>query len=295
MFGGLAAQQRAAGHHAAVGDAGDQFADPLGHRAADGDVVLQEQRLGAAHHQVVDDHGDEVDSDGVVLVHGLGDGQLGADAVGRRRQHGLAVAAAQGEQPGESAEPAAHLGPGGLLGQRFEEFDGAVTGFDVHPGRCVGDAVLFGVIRHREQGYRRSAPLGNGAFRRISRGQCDNVTDHENCSLVCVSCGGYLAGFDVRSGHGVRHAAGGTEAVDLSQATVDGIDYITREITIAPGGSTGWHYHDGRVFGVIRQGTLTHNKADCTVDGDLEPAPRSPRRAGPTTCTSVATSNRYRW
>ena len=59
----------------------------------------------------------------------------------------------------------------------------------------------------------------------------------------------------------------GTEAVTISQATVDGIDYITREITIAPGGSTGWHYHDGRVFGVIRQGTLTHNRADYTVDG----------------------------
>jgi hypothetical protein len=57
------------------------------------------------------------------------------------------------------------------------------------------------------------------------------------------------------------------DAVTISQATVDGIDYITREITIQPGGSTGWHYHDGRVFGVIRQGTLTHNKADCTVDG----------------------------
>jgi hypothetical protein len=59
----------------------------------------------------------------------------------------------------------------------------------------------------------------------------------------------------------------GTEAVAISQAAVDRIDYITREITIQPGGSTGWHYHDGRVFGVIRAGTLTHNKADCTVDG----------------------------
>jgi hypothetical protein len=59
----------------------------------------------------------------------------------------------------------------------------------------------------------------------------------------------------------------GREAVTISQAAVDGIDYITREITIQPGGSTGWHYHDGRVFGVVREGTLTHNKADCTVDG----------------------------
>jgi hypothetical protein len=58
-----------------------------------------------------------------------------------------------------------------------------------------------------------------------------------------------------------------TEALTMSQATVDGIDYIAREITIQPGGSTGWHYHDGRVFGVVREGTLTHNKADCSVDG----------------------------
>ena len=55
------------------------------------------------------------------------------------------------------------------------------------------------------------------------------------------------------------------DAVIISQATVDGVDYITREITIQPGGSTGWHYHDGRVFGVVREGTLTRTMADCSV------------------------------
>jgi quercetin dioxygenase-like cupin family protein len=59
----------------------------------------------------------------------------------------------------------------------------------------------------------------------------------------------------------------GVDAVTLSQATVDGRDYITKQITIAPGGSTGWHWHPGRVFGVIRAGTLTHDFADCSVDG----------------------------
>jgi quercetin dioxygenase-like cupin family protein len=53
----------------------------------------------------------------------------------------------------------------------------------------------------------------------------------------------------------------------LAKATVDGQDYTTKEITIAPGGSTGWHWHGGRVFGVIREGTLTHNSADCSIDG----------------------------
>jgi quercetin dioxygenase-like cupin family protein len=59
----------------------------------------------------------------------------------------------------------------------------------------------------------------------------------------------------------------GTSAVTLSQTTVDGIDYTTREITIAPGGSTGWHFHDPTVYGVIRSGTLTRTVADCQVDG----------------------------
>ena len=55
------------------------------------------------------------------------------------------------------------------------------------------------------------------------------------------------------------------DAVIVSQATVDGVDYITREITIQPGGSTGWHYHDGRVFGVVQEGTLTRTMKDCSV------------------------------
>jgi quercetin dioxygenase-like cupin family protein len=63
----------------------------------------------------------------------------------------------------------------------------------------------------------------------------------------------------------------GVEAKTISQATVDRVDYITREITIAPGGSTGWHYHDGQVFGVTREGTLTHDAANCTLDGIYPP------------------------
>ena len=138
------------------GDARDDLGDALGHGAADGDVVLQEQRLGAAHDEVVDDHRDQVEADGVVLVHRLRDRQLGADAVGRRRQQRLAVAAPQGEQPGEAAEPAPHLGSGRLLRQWFEQFDGAVTRLDVHPGRCVGGAAVAGplILAHRAQGYR---------------------------------------------------------------------------------------------------------------------------------------------
>jgi quercetin dioxygenase-like cupin family protein len=58
-----------------------------------------------------------------------------------------------------------------------------------------------------------------------------------------------------------------TDGTVLWQMTDDGKDYVFREITIAPGGSTGWHSHDGQLFGVVKQGILMHNRADCTMDG----------------------------
>ena len=39
----------------------------------------------------------------------------------------------------------------------------------------------------------------------------------------------------------------GVSAVVLSKQTVDGKDYIVSDITIAPGGSTGWHTHQGEM------------------------------------------------
>ncbi|WP_408016007.1 cupin domain-containing protein [Rhodococcus artemisiae] len=42
-----------------------------------------------------------------------------------------------------------------------------------------------------------------------------------------------------------------------------GVHAVAREITIDPGGTTGWHYHDGPVLGIVRAGTLTHPGADC--------------------------------
>jgi quercetin dioxygenase-like cupin family protein len=59
----------------------------------------------------------------------------------------------------------------------------------------------------------------------------------------------------------------GVTSTLLNQSTLNGHDYITREITIAPGGSTGWHWHDGELIAIVKQGTLTHNMSDCSIDG----------------------------
>ena len=62
----LAADQRAADLAAGAGDAGDDVRGGRDVELAGGEVVEEEQRLGALHDEIVDAHGDEVDADGVV-------------------------------------------------------------------------------------------------------------------------------------------------------------------------------------------------------------------------------------
>lgn len=57
----------------------------------------------------------------------------------------------------------------------------------------------------------------------------------------------------------------------IAQHTVAGKDYVLREITVTPGGSTGWHYHDGRLYALVKKGTLTRTMSDCTTT-EVHPA-----------------------
>ncbi|WP_039800251.1 cupin domain-containing protein [Nocardia araoensis] len=80
-----------------------------------------------------------------------------------------------------------------------------------------------------------------------------------------------LAGALMGAAHAGATPGSDITAVTLGQAQipaglvpfVDGTDLVVREITIGPGGSTGWHYHLGPVFGFVRSGTLTHPGPDC--------------------------------
>jgi hypothetical protein len=58
----------------------------------------------------------------------------------------------------------------------------------------------------------------------------------------------------------------GVTGTILTQATVGGKDYILREITVQPGRSTGWHYHDGTLYALVKEGTLTRTQSDCTTN-----------------------------
>ncbi|MBX7448137.1 cupin domain-containing protein [Mycolicibacterium sp. 3033] len=76
-----------------------------------------------------------------------------------------------------------------------------------------------------------------------------------------------LAALVVAPGVAAATPGTGVDTVTLSDSTAGGSHYVAKLLTIAPGGSTGWHFHPGNVFGVVRSGTLTHYRADCTVDG----------------------------
>ncbi|GAA1165090.1 quercetin dioxygenase-like cupin family protein [Kitasatospora gansuensis] len=67
----------------------------------------------------------------------------------------------------------------------------------------------------------------------------------------------------------------GVTATLLGKGTSDGsitlkakgrTDVVFREITIAPGGTTGWHYHPGQVLAVVKSGTLTRKLDDCATE-----------------------------
>ena len=79
------------------------------------------------------------------------------------------------------------------------------------------------------------------------------------------------------------------------QMTDDGKDYVFREITIAPGGSTGWHSHPGQLFGVVKEGVLMHNRADCTMDGLYAAGQSIAEKGGPDYVHIGRNSARARW
>ena len=72
-----------------------------------------------------------------------------------------------------------------------------------------------------------------------------------------------------------------TDGKVLWQMTDDGKDCIFREITVAPGGSTGWHSHDGELLGVVKEGVLTHYRSDCTIDGTYTTGQSIAEKGGP--------------
>ncbi|HET9254119.1 MAG TPA: cupin domain-containing protein [Pseudonocardiaceae bacterium] len=86
--------------------------------------------------------------------------------------------------------------------------------------------------------------------------------------LVCSACTASMpAAVSTAPGAGVSGTVlGKGSSRDGVEVRNDGpTDVVIRRIVIAPGGSTGWHYHPGRLIAVVLKGTLTRILEDCSV------------------------------
>jgi quercetin dioxygenase-like cupin family protein len=81
--------------------------------------------------------------------------------------------------------------------------------------------------------------------------------------------------------HSAATPPSGMNGDQLTRSSQEGRDFIVRDVTIGPGGSTGWHWHDGTLVGTVKQGTLTHYSADCSIDGVYNPGDPIVEPAGP--------------
>ena len=153
-LGGLAADEGAAGLTATLRDSGDDALGGVDLELAGGVVVEEQQRLGALGEQVIDAHGDQIDSD-PVMASGLdGDLQLGADAVGRSDdQRVLESGRLEVEQGSETPQRSLCAGPAGRFGQRLDGVHQHLAGVDIHPRIGVGHAVAqaVGSVAHRSR------------------------------------------------------------------------------------------------------------------------------------------------
>ncbi len=138
-LGRLAAQQRAVVEPARLGHAADDVGHLLGHDLRAGDVVEEEQRARVLHEHVVHAVVDEVDPDAPQPTGACREGDLRADPVRRRHQHGVVHLLQRRHVEGapECADPREHRwalraghGPG-------QEVDRPCALVDVDPARRV--------------------------------------------------------------------------------------------------------------------------------------------------------------
>ena len=145
-LGGLAADQGTFRLPAAFGYALDDRRAHLGLELSTGEVVEEEERLGALHDEIVDRHGHKVDADRLVPAGLDRDLDLGADPVGRRHQHRIDKSRPlEIEQAAESPDFGVGAGTRGRAHQRLDQLHHAVPGIDIDTGLGIGEA-LFGHV-----------------------------------------------------------------------------------------------------------------------------------------------------
>ena len=136
----LAADQRAAGFAAGLGDAFDDDRRIVDVELSARVIVEEEQRLGALHDDVVHAHGDEILAERLKAARLDGDPELGADAVRRGDQHGIVKAGSlEIEEAAEAAQRRVRARPAGRLGKGCDSVDQRLAAIDIDARVLVGE------------------------------------------------------------------------------------------------------------------------------------------------------------
>ncbi|MET9481254.1 cupin domain-containing protein [Streptomyces sp. NPDC006638] len=121
--------------------------------------------------------------------------------------------------------------------------------------------------------WSRRRAAGNGRlgrrFRAVGSGRAALVTASVAALAVVPSAALATPGSGVTGTILAQGTSDGTLEVKAEGRT----DVVVRTITVAPGGSTGWHYHRGQLIVVVQSGTLTRILDDCSVE--VTPAGKS--------------------
>ena len=147
---------------ASFGDALHHLVERLGGQLSGREIIQKKQRLCALRDQIVHAHGDKIDADGVMNAGGRGHFQLGADAIGRRDQQGIAIAGlGQVENAAETADSGDHSGTHGGRGQGFDGFDETIALVDIDAGIAVMKAVRVATVGNFGYPFATEEPLLN--------------------------------------------------------------------------------------------------------------------------------------
>lgn len=136
---GLSTDQRTPSLQTTLGDTLDDIGGDRHIELGARKVVEEVERLGTLHNQVVDAHGNEIDTDGIVLAAVQRDTKLGSDTIRARYQDGITEPGTlEIERAAESTDFTVRSGTTGGLDDGFDGVDKGVAVVDRDTGRGVG-------------------------------------------------------------------------------------------------------------------------------------------------------------
>ena len=108
---------------------------------------------------------------------------------------------------------------------------------------------------------------------------CRDTTTPRELSNAGITKPSFTAAFDFtstlvgRGNLGTLHIQSKVDGYDVELKSHDNTDIAVANVTIAPGGHSGWHSHPGPVIVVVKTGTVTfYHGNDPTCTGTVHPA-----------------------